>query len=124
MCEILLRVADKVPRDDPRHHLFLGSGDVVVICPDGHSWSEIERTNPEWRILYLPLVTESEASALLSARRPEPGLLGRRRAFGIDVGKLPDDVSGWTWVDLWQAKESRPSEPDLRFLGGDPRVMG
>ena len=90
MAELLVRVVDKVNTDDPLLDVkCLKRGDVVVVCEDGHPWGHEELANPDWRILHVPDMTVSEASAWLSPeRRSHPSEnehMLRRRAFAIDL---------------------------------------
>lgn len=60
MCEILVRVVDKVnPNDAVLNRQCRKAGDVVCVKPDGWGWSVMERTNPEWKILKIPNVDVS-----------------------------------------------------------------
>jgi len=69
MCELLVRLVDKV-NDDPELDLqCLKRGDVVTIQEDGWNWSERERTNPDWMIIKVPGVSISTFEYLLV---PEP----------------------------------------------------
>lgn len=63
-------------------------GHVIEAMPDGHAWSEAERSSPAWRIVRVDL-TPVEADAL--------------RVFGgsaikLDLTGLPDQM---TRVDLY-----------------------
>lgn len=92
MAELLIRVVDK-SNDDPYLDVqCLKRGDVVVICEDGHEWSQAELTNPEWRILKVPGVTLVQAEAFLGPEVDEdptqPSRVLQRRAFKVDL----DDV--------------------------------
>jgi len=88
MAEFLVRVADKVNPDSPYLDAkCLKRGDVVVVCPDGWPWSQLERTLPFWRIVRVPGMSLSEAEAFLA---PEPGdplvnKMLQRRQFKLDV---------------------------------------
>lgn len=60
MAELLVRTVDKPLTGDPyvdRHRS--GRGCVIAIAPDGHPWSEAERTAAYWRIVKLPGVAPS-----------------------------------------------------------------
>lgn len=61
--EILIRVVDKEPSGSPR---FFKAGDVITIQPDGHPWSERERTSAEWRIVRAPIL-QTHADTLMAA---------------------------------------------------------
>lgn len=90
MCEMLVRVVDKINRDDP----YLDAqctkrGDVIVICEDGWAWSGAELKNPDWRVIKIPKVSVLEAQAFL---QPEidsdpknPSKVLQRRAYKVDL---------------------------------------
>ena len=94
MCEMLVRVVDKVNEDLYLDAQCLKRGDVVVICPDGWNWSAAERKNPDWRIVQLPKVSELEASSFLGPELDEdpanPSKVLRRRAFKLDVDAVKE----------------------------------
>lgn len=65
MAEILIRTQDKPLSGDPyvdRHRAMRGC--VIAIMPDGHPWSERERTAPHWRIVRMPRVSPHLLSQL------------------------------------------------------------
>lgn len=67
-------------------------GDVVVACPDGWKWSELERTNPKWAIVKVPDMPKQEAESLASPELPkslsDSADLLQRRQFKFDVDAL------------------------------------
>lgn len=99
MCEVLLRVVDKVNEDPYLDAKLLKRGDVVVIVEDGHAWGREELANPDWRIVKLPNVTSSVASAFLGDEKDtdptKPSRVLRRRAFRLDWQTLPAAVLAW-----------------------------
>lgn len=80
--EALIRVVDKGPNEDHSK-----AGDVISVCPDGWQWSPAELTNPDWRIIRVPIL-QTQADAFL-ARANNP-LVKRRREWAIDFSKLPN----------------------------------
>jgi hypothetical protein len=65
MAELLVRTRDKPLSGDPyvdRHRAMRGC--VIAIMPDGHKWSERERTASHWRIVRLPGVSPHLLSQL------------------------------------------------------------
>jgi hypothetical protein len=68
--ELLVRVVDKRSDDKVNDIMLTKRGDVIVVKPDGHDWTERERTYPEWRILRLPDMTEAEAYSFISPQKP------------------------------------------------------
>lgn len=127
MSEILIALADKHNPNDPAACAMCHKrGDGIHVAPDGHAWSERERTHEGWRILVLPLVSESAASALLAPGRVSPGSgkLPTRAAFFLDLDGLPSDPSALDeagFADLLKPR-TRPADP--RHLGPDPREIG
>lgn len=102
MCEILLRVVDKVNYENPyKNAECLKRGDVVVVVEDGHVWGAQELRNPDWRILKVPGVSVSAASAFLGeeldSNPGKPSLTLQSRAFGFDLEhkNLPGDFAAW-----------------------------
>lgn len=129
MAELLVRIADKVPADDPRARLFLRAGEVVVVCPDGWTWSAAEQTNPHWKIIKLPKVTVSEASAMLGDVKaiPGSGYLPLRRAFyfeTVPLATLDSIKANATWTDLDAARTARTVPRDPAVLGDPPHIIG
>lgn len=83
--ELLIRVNHKRPVIDMLHVDASQRGDVIVIFPKGHAWSEAERSNPDWIIVHSRL-TAKEVDALQErGREDEPGW---RRRVGINVDGL------------------------------------
>jgi hypothetical protein len=102
MAEFLIRVHDKVNAEDPvKNRRCSKRADVIVACPDGHPWSEFERTLPYWRIVKVPGMPMDEAEAFTAsepgARRSDPEL--RSRAFRFDLDALSNQA--------WLADDSR-----------------
>ena len=83
MAELLIRVVSKTNAADPYRDAKLAKrGDVICVQADGWSWSEMEKTNPDWRILKWPSVSVSEASLLLTPELPTAAKVS---------GDMPDD---------------------------------
>jgi len=79
--EILLRVHEKAHEN---RNLMCAAGDVVVVCPDGWQWSELERKQPFWRILRIVGMTASDALLLTQSQSRIA-----RRVLSLDLRKLP-----------------------------------
>jgi hypothetical protein len=95
MSELLVRVRDRAGHN-PK---LCGEGHVVVVCRHGWKWSRLEQTNPDWRIVRVPDMTEEEASTLLSSQKEHPEWFDcARRAFWLDPDALPADLRTW-WLD-------------------------
>ena len=90
MCELLIRVRDKVnPLDPYKDAKLMKRGDVVAVVPDGHVWGLEELRNPDWRILRVPGVSSLQMSSFLAPEVPpspdfDRGLL-RKRRFTLDL---------------------------------------
>ena len=137
MCEILLRVRDKVNDADPYLDAqCLKRGDVVVVVENGWPWSEAELTNPDWRILKLPNVSVEFAEAFLAPEvdtdPTRPSRMLRRRALRVAVNALPAAVRTWladetraqptrtmnvTEAQLWNLREGKTPLPDPNVIG-------
>ncbi len=95
MAELLVRVKDKVNPDSPQLDAkCLKAGDVVVACPDGWEWSELEKSNPDWLIVKVPGMSMEEAKTFTA---PEVGdrlvnPMLRQRAFKIDLEQVQNKV--------------------------------
>lgn len=96
MCEMLVRVVDKVNSDPYLNAKCTKRGDVITVQPDGWVWGKEEQKNPAWRIVKLPGVPVSQASAFLSPEietSPEnPSRMLQSRGFRLDVDNLPASV--------------------------------
>lgn len=89
MCEALIRVANKSTKDtDPRHAHRSQRGDVIVVMPDGHVWTRIELTNPEWRVVRFPGLPPEALGDLVQPVYDRGGKLIQRRARGIDLDSI------------------------------------
>ena len=62
--ELLIRINDRDSADRQLYCSMTRRGDVIAAQPDGWVWSTAELTNPEWRILKMPTLTQAEADAL------------------------------------------------------------
>lgn len=88
MCELLVFTRDKEDGPNAEHNLVKHRrGDVIVAMPDGHDWTETERTgHPEWTILKVPGMSLAEGQALAHPEPEEPTRrLFHRRLFHIDL---------------------------------------
>ena len=80
--EALIRVVDKGVAEDCSK-----AGDVISICPNAWAWSTSELTNPEWRIVRVPILA-SDVDALL-AKSVVAGVK-RRREYSVVFSLLPN----------------------------------
>lgn len=94
MCEMLVRVVDKVNDDPYLDAQCTKRGDVIAIQPDGWVWGTEELRNPEWRIIKIPGVPVVQAASFLGPEMDldpaNPSRVLQRRAFRLDVDALPD----------------------------------
>lgn len=109
MAEFLIRVKNKknlvvLPNAPVLDTKLLQRGDVVVVVRDGWAWSDIELSNPDWRIVKSPGMSLAEAQTYLV---PEPGLpasrMLQRRAFKFDINAVTMPAS----FSQWLADDSR-----------------
>lgn len=135
--ELLVRVVDK-PRSgvaelDAKR---TSAGDVIAYFPDGHQWGREELSNPDWRIVRVPGLSDIEAEALLTPELPTAfgaGRLLRKRHHSVDLAALAA-LAGVSFSSARTAKRGRPDavvatghlkqnlslKPALR----DPRLVG
>jgi hypothetical protein len=100
--ELLVRIVDRPGG--------LSKGDLVVDRPDGHPWSEAERTNPQWRILAVPGLSVTDVTPLRE-RRPgqTPGVIAGRRSRYLDLDTLAAPGNRPTIAALRAAVRTRTS---------------
>ena len=90
MAEILVWLEDKNPNAKAGVRGIGGyhKGDVIVVCPDGWPWSEIERTHPQWAIVKAPLL-DAEVEALQAQGDGDTELKEvAKRKYRLDVDAL------------------------------------
>lgn len=137
MCEVLIRVRDKVNDDPYKDCRLLKRGDIVVIVPDSWAWSPEELRNPDWRILKLPNVALLAAQTFVAEeidKSPVPRKLLRRRAYALNIESITlpalrawiaDDTRATpTWTinltgaQLLALRITRPPLQDPSVVGG------
>lgn len=132
MCELLVRVVDKVNDDPYLDAQCLKRGDVVVVCEDGWPWSAEEQKNPHWRIVRMPGIPAEKALAFLGPELPESpedqSRVLRRRAFKFDVDALPekfvaDDKRDEHAVDLAVTERDLSALKLAKARAVDPNVL-
>jgi hypothetical protein len=103
LADLLIRIRDKETSGDAETDaLQFKAGDVVAVCDTPWPWSTTELTNPDWRILRLPLVTVQEVNDLLIPQLGAENVQGNtplRRKRGKRIG-----IEGFTgqvrqWID-------------------------
>jgi hypothetical protein len=101
MCELLIRVRDKVNDDPYLDARCFKRGDVVVVVDDDWQWGREELRNPDWRIVRLPNVSTAQAAAFLGEEMDEdpqqPSRALRRRGWSFDLAaaSLPAAFRAW-----------------------------
>ncbi len=143
MAELLLRVVDKVGATIYQDCKLTKRGDVIVVQPNGWAWSVQEKTNPAWRILGLPNVSESAASVLLSAEKDvdplQPSRVLQRRKWRVAIANLATPIQTWIadatravpmrTTNISEAQfqgiiEQKPALVDPAIIGLSPSVIG
>ena len=89
MAELLVRVVDKTNPNDPvvDAHL-LKRGDVVAVCPDGHPWSERERSAEYWQIVRVAGVSVATLLHLVAEDVSRDPGRSRRRVVSLDLDRV------------------------------------
>lgn len=117
MAEMLVFAVDKINADDPHKHAQLHKrGDVVVIVPDDHLWSDEERSHARWTIVKVPGATEHDLSAFVARESEDadvPHKILQLRAFSFDLGA--HNGSPLTLAQALALKRRKPvmSDPDV-----------
>lgn len=124
MCEMLVRVVDKVNADSV--YLDVGCtkrGDVIVIMEDGHRWSPAESAGDPWVIVKVPGVPSDKLAAYVV---PEPGdpkqnRMLQRRAFRFDLDA--HDGRSLGEKEAFDKKQPRPARQDPNVIGESAAVI-
>lgn len=82
--EILLRRHTRLSGDAKADRERLKAEDVVVIMPDGHPWTQRELTNPDWRIIRVPGLSEEVAKSMIEP--DEQNNKPRKKSFNVSGG--------------------------------------
>lgn len=145
MAELLLRVVDKVNPDFYQNCKCTKRGDVIVIRPNGWTWGTQELTDPNYRIVKLPNISEAFLSPFL-AQEPEtdpqhPSRTLQRRWYRFDLasGLLPQPFinylndaerksaffsSNFSEAQVAALRVQKAPVVDPIILGGSPAVIG
>lgn len=95
MCELLVRIKDKVDTDIYVDVGLPKRGDVITIQEDGWGWSAAELKNPEWQIIKYPGVSVESLMDFITPevdRNPDVSKRSKmlqRRTVKIDLDNLP-----------------------------------
>jgi hypothetical protein len=88
MPEMLVRVVDRGGVDAKKGYGDSKAGDVIAVCPDGWEWTKLERENPDWRIVRVPLL-KIECDALLAKGDGDPMFEPcHKRKYKVEFAKL------------------------------------
>ena len=103
MAELLVRYNDKTNASSEELDAMCSKKfDVVVIVPNGWVWSSEELSNPDWRILALPKISEEFLAPLVDSgdEAAGSGFLSTRRKRRLNMIKqaVPQVVRDW-WND-------------------------
>jgi hypothetical protein len=117
MCEMLVRVIDKVhpdPYTDANH--CTKRGDVIVIFEDGHEWGRSEIDDPQYTIVKVPKVPAALAEGFVAPEvdtdHQHPSRMLQARAFKFNLEATPDD-----FFSLMAAKIRKPALQDPNVIG-------
>lgn len=102
MCELLIRIRDKVNADPYLDAKCTKRGDVIVVLEDGWGWAQGELTNPDWRILRVPAVTVGQAAAFVTPEvdtdPAHPSRVLQRRGFRINLEGIAINGAWTAWI--------------------------
>jgi hypothetical protein len=98
MCELLVRVVDKVNPNCPYADAQCTKrGDVIVVVEDGWQWGREEVNNPTYQIVRVPGVPAEQAASFLSQEigdSPVKSKMLRKRGFSFDLSRpLPTNYT-------------------------------
>lgn len=74
MCELLVRVIDKINDDFYLNCMCSKRGDVISLQADGWGWGKEELANPDWRIIKFPGVAVSQFTQFTTLQVPDDPL--------------------------------------------------
>ena len=115
MCELAVRIVDKVLRDPYANARASKRGDVVVVVEDGHVWGAEELTHPEYTIVKVPGVPWEQALGFMApevddhmASVESPMLQFRAFKFDLDAPR-PTDYNSLMAVKIRKPKLEDPN---------------
>lgn len=82
--EALVRIIDRSAAEDDSKR-----GDVICVQPDGWAWSEAERTNPDWLIIKVTGLLNTDRDTMHATGRNFPQGRVRRREWHLDLDNAP-----------------------------------
>lgn len=113
MCELLVRIVDKISDDPYNNAKLTKSGDVIVICDDGHEWGRAEGP-PTYRVIRVPGVEAATLGNFTGRGVPEgpDDAMSYARVWGLDVSALPDVVT-LEQVQRAKVRRIKPVDPNV-----------
>lgn len=113
MCELLVRIVDKISDDPYNNAKLTKSGDVIVICDDGHEWGRAEGP-PMYRVIRVPGVEAATLGNFTGRGVPEgpDDAMSYARVWGLDVSALPDVVT-LEQVQRAKVRRIKPVDPNV-----------
>lgn len=131
--ELLVRIRNKTSPDVYQNCRLTKRGDVIAVRPDGHPWGKRELSNPDWRIIRVP-ISLAEAGALIDKEpgNPRTNRMLQRRSFylNVDWSELPAGVKSWILDDTRQEPIRQFTAAAIRSIVAqrtaltDPNVLG
>lgn len=77
--ELLVRIIDRSAAENDSKR-----GDIIAVQPDGWAWTDAERTNPDWVIIKVASLLDTDRYTMLSVQPPQNGRF-RRRDWFLDL---------------------------------------
>lgn len=95
--EALIRAVDKTNNDDPElNKQCFKRLDIVALVADGHPWTARELSAPQWRIIKMPNVGESDLTDLMNCGHDSGGTLIKRACFlDLDRPSLGQELASY-----------------------------
>lgn len=99
MCEIVVFVRDQDWDTDDPYSQFrrYKAGDVVCVRDDGWPWGKLEISNPDWRIIKFPSMSEAAFEAFVQEQEApdplNPPNTLMRRALTLSFNAIPQAPS-------------------------------
>lgn len=137
MAELLIRVIDRIPDNDPDRaddaQRATKRGDVIAVQPDGWNWGRVELTAPFWRILKIPDASVEDFLHLLEPpadELPDDPTPARRITLDLDSPGITEAIKAILDDDERHAQavrvpkslliaciKDRARRPSKRFIG-------
>jgi hypothetical protein len=126
--ELLIRVVGKPKSGNIEVDcLRTEAGDVITFKPDGHVWGKEELINPEWRIVRVAGLSETEAVSLVTQELPTQlgqNRLLRKRQMRVDLASLGITAGPRLPGLISVSRNAFRNAMSTKELLADPRVIG